>query len=621
MISQKTIEDVFDAAIIEDVISEFLVLKKSGANYKGLSPFSNEKTPSFMVSPSKQIWKDFSSGKGGNVVSFLMEHEKYSYPEAIKYLAKKYNIEIQETRSDDNVDTNKELKESTMLLIEFASKFFVNNLQNSDEGKKEILPYLKKRGINVEMIKQFEIGLAPKSKKGLSNVVLQKGFQKEIIKKSGLFLERENSELIDRFSGRLMFPIYNLIGRKVGFGGRILKNVKNFAKYINSPETNIYQKSKILYGLNFAKKEIIKKNECYLVEGYTDVITLHQKGIKNVVSFSGTAITINQVRLIKRFCENVSFLFDSDTAGKTATYKGIDLCLSEGLYINVISLPDGEDPDSFAKNKNQEQLEGFFTDSKQDFISFKCELELKNNTPKNKINLADSILNSILYVPNITTQAIYIQLASKKLNIKDGILFKELELKKSNKKTRKIKNQIDLQEENELKSSIEEKTLLRLLLNYGNKKLFLANKYIYTGELIINELNLDGISFSFPLFRKIVHEYQIFVQKNQLPDVSYFVQHRDSKIAKITSELILDKYKIDSWDKKNIRVKKEEDILTQLVEEALIRFKLKRIEEMKSSILKNIPNLNDNGKKLELIKFNKLNLLYQDLYNKIGREC
>jgi len=386
MISQKTIEEVFEIAIIEDVISEFIALKKSGANYKGLSPFSNEKTPSFMVSPSKRIWKDFSSGKGGNVVSFLMEHEKYSYPEAIKYLAKKYNIQIEETGLDNELESYKKSKESTMLLIEFSNKFFVERLHNSDDGKNKILPYLKKRGISLEMIKKFEIGLAPNSKNALSNVVLQKGFQKEIIIKSGLFLERKNLELIDRFSGRLMFPIYNLIGRKVGFGGRILTNGKKFAKYINSPETNIYQKSKILYGLNFAKSEIIKINKCYLVEVYTDVISLYQKGIKNVVASSGTAITIDQVRLIKRFSDNVSFIFDSDEAGKNATYRGVDLFLSEGIFVNIILLPDGEDPDSFSKKNTKNELIDFLESNKKDFISFKCALELEEDVPQKKLN-------------------------------------------------------------------------------------------------------------------------------------------------------------------------------------------------------------------------------------------
>ena len=265
MISPKTIEEVFEVAIIEDVISEFIVLKKSGANYKGLSPFSNEKTPSFMVSPSKRIWKDFSSGKGGNVVSFLMEHEKYSYPEAIKYLAKKYNIQIQETNTDSEFKADQELKESTMLLIDFSSNFFIEKLYNSKDGKNNILSYLENRGISKQMIDKFELGFSPYSKQSLSNLVLQKGFKKEIISQSGLFLERKNSSLIDRFSGRLIFPIYNLLGRKVGFAGRTLDQDQKTAKYINSPETSIYQKSKLLYGLNFAKSEIIKKNQCYLV--------------------------------------------------------------------------------------------------------------------------------------------------------------------------------------------------------------------------------------------------------------------------------------------------------------------------------------------------------------------
>tara|TARA_B100001029_G_C15062237_1_gene459559 strand:+ start:2925 stop:4808 length:1884 start_codon:yes stop_codon:yes gene_type:complete len=627
MISPKTIEEVFEAAIIEDVISEFLVLKKSGANYKGLSPFSNEKTPSFMVSPSKRIWKDFSSGKGGNVVSFLMEHEKYTYPEAIKYLAKKYNIEIQETQSDSDFKEDQEQKESTMLLIEFSSKFFIEQLNNSKHGKNDILPYLKNRGVSQEMINKFELGFSPYSKQELSNLVLQKGFKKEIIKKSGLFLERNNLSLIDRFTGRLIFPIHNLLGRKVGFAGRILNEDQKTAKYINSPETSIYQKSKLLYGLNFAKSEIIKENECYLVEGYTDVISLHQQGITNVVASSGTAITIDQVRLIKRFTENISFIFDSDDAGKKATYRGVDLFLSEGMFPNIIVLPDGEDPDLFSKRHTYEELLSFFNSNKKDFISFKFELELKeNNTVKNKIKLVESILNSIALVPNITSQTIYIQLAAEKLNIDQNILFEDLENKKKKIQKKQSYNikpiNIDKSKKSPLKDSIEENTLSRLLLNYGKKYISINSKKISVAELIINELNVDGISFSFNIFKKIIKEYQVFISKGEVPDIHYFIQHKDTEIAKVTSELMVEKHKIDSWDKKNIRVKREEEILNQLVEEALIRFKLKRIEEMKQTILKNMSSINDeDNKKLELIKFNKLNILYRELYKKIGREC
>jgi len=626
MISSKTIDEVFEVAIIEDVISEFVVLKKSGANYKGLSPFSNEKTPSFMVSPSKRIWKDFSSGKGGNVVSFLMEHEKYSYPEAIKYLAKKYNIEIEETQLDSSSDIDKELKESTMLLIEFSSKFFIDRLHKSEHGKSQALAYLKDRGFTDEIINKFELGFAPHFKQELSNLTLQKGFKKEIIKKSGLFLERDNSALIDRFSGRLIFPIYNLLGRKVGFGGRILNNDKKTAKYINSPETSVYQKSKLLYGLNFSKSDIIKKNQCYLVEGYTDLISLYQKGIQNVVASSGTAITVDQVRLIKRFTDNVSFIFDSDEAGQKATYRGVDLFLSEGMFANIILLPEGFDPDSFAKKYTYEDLCNFFNSNQKDFISFKCEMELKDNNPQNKIKLIDSILNSISLAPTITMQTVYIQLAAEKLNIDENILLRELELKrdKINKKiyySNKGKINHDKIQKKEIQASIEESTLSRLLLNYGNKNIIIDSKKITVAELIINELSVDGIYFSFPPFKKIIQEYQIFIDKGEVPEIHYFIQHEDPELAQITSKIMVEKHKIDRWDKKHIKVKKEEEILNQLVEEALIRFKLKRLDEMKSLILKNMSSMDDKNKKIELIKFNKLSVLYRELYSKIGREC
>ena len=625
MISSKTIEEVFEVAIIEDVISEFVVLKKSGANFKGLSPFSNEKTPSFMVSPSKRIWKDFSSGKGGNVVSFLMEHEKYSYPEAIKYLAKKYNIEIEETQKDSFFDENKEQKESTMVLIEFASKFFTEKLFNSNYGKDEVLTYLYNRGFDEEVIKKFEIGYAPSFNKELSNLVLQKGFKKEVIENTGLFLVKDSRSLTDRFSGRLMFPIYNLLGRKVGFGGRTLSKEKKIAKYINSPETIIYQKSKILYGLNFAKTEIIKKDECFLVEGYTDLISLYQKGIKNVVASSGTAITIDQVRLVKRFTKNVSFIFDSDEAGENAVDRAINLFLSEELFINIISLPNGSDPDSFAKKNTLEDICNYFNENKQDFISYKCRNNNKDSNPKFKIELINSILNSISKVPNITTQAVYLQSVSEKLGINENMLFTELQSKfKKGKKQNSNKNTLNKKEninKDNFLVSIEERTLSRLLLNYGQKLITIKSGEISVSKLIINELTIDGISFSHTVLQKIIKEYQEFINQGKIPEIHYFTQHSDPKVAQLTSELMLDKHKIDRWDKKNIRVKKEEDILSQLVQEALIRFKIKRIGEMKKIILENLPSLNEEIKKEELIKFNKLNLLYRELYSKIGREC
>ena len=474
MISSKTIEEVFEVAIIEDVISEFVALKKSGANFKGLSPFSNEKTPSFMVSPSKRIWKDFSSGKGGNVVTFLMEHEKYSYPEAIKYLAKKYNIEIEETQKDSSFEIDNEQKESIMLLVEFSSKFFADKLINSEHGKKNVLTYLEKRGFKEETIKKFDLGFSPNFNKELSNLVLQKGFKKEIIEESGLFLVKDNSSLIDRFSGRLMFPIYNLLGRKVGFGGRTLSNEKKIAKYINSPETKIYQKSKILYGLNFSKTDIIKKDECYIVEGYTDLISLYQKGIKNVVATSGTAVTIEQVKLVKRFTKNVSFIFDSDEAGKNAVDRAINIFLSEEMFINIISLPNGLDPDTLAQKYNEEEIKNYLDSNKNDFISFKCRKDSKDINPKVKIELIQSLLTSISKVPNITTQAVYVQSLSEKLGIDENMLFSELQAKIKKDKKRSLfrspsNKEIDNPSENKFNISIEESTLSRLLLNYGQR--------------------------------------------------------------------------------------------------------------------------------------------------------
>jgi len=617
MISQKTIEEVFNIAIIEDVIGDFVLLKKAGANYKGLSPFSDEKTPSFIVSPSKRIWKDFSSGKGGNVVSFLMEHDGCSYPEAIKYLAKKYNVEIIETQ--DNIYNQKEEdeKESISILLEFVEKNFKNNLY--DKTNTHILEYLISRGLNKSVIEKFQIGYAPKGSKNFYDFLIEKGFKKDILIKSGLFIEGKS--FFSRFNGRIIFPILSLSNRVLGFGGRILVDDKKSAKYINSPETLIYQKSKTLYGINLAKTEIIKKDNCYLVEGYLDVIALHQKNISNVVAASGTALTADQVRVIKRFTNSITILFDADTAGLAATYRAIDVALSQDMFINIITLPQGQDPDSFC-NKN-ENVKNYFDKNKKDFISFMCNI-LSNDlqTPEKKIKLVKRIINSIALVPDLTNRTIYLQEASKILNLDIQVLIKDLEktLKKTYSKKEKFKNNHKNQEDNQ--PGQEENFLFKLLLNHGEKYIQInPNQKLQVSKMILQELQLDGISVTFPVFSKILLEYQKALKTEKSINKDYFINHRDTEISKITTYLISEKYKIDDWSKKNINVKKEEDILFSLVKEGLIRFKLKRISDITQEILKKIPTLNKEEKQIQLNRFSKLMNLSRNLHKQVGREC
>ena len=401
MISKNTIDQVYETARVEEVIGDFVGLKKSGTNFKGLSPFTQERSPSFMVSPVKQIWKDFSSGKGGNVVAFLMEHEHFSYPEAIRYLAKKYNVEIEETEQTDAEKEKLNERESMFLVAEHANTYFKQTLWEASEGKAIGLTYFKERGFTDETIKKFDLGYSPQEKDAFTKTALKNGFQLEFLEKTGLSIVNESYQ-VDRFRGRVMFPIKSLSGRVVGFGGRILGDNKKTAKYLNSPESEIYHKSKVLYGIYEAKQSIAKEDVCYLVEGYTDVIQMVQSGVTNVVSSSGTALTELQIRLIQRLTQNIVVLFDGDAAGLRASLRGIDMILAQGMNVKVCSFPEGEDPDSFAKKNSQEAIELFFKENAKDFIQFKASLLLEDaaNDPVKKAATIRDIVESISKIPD-----------------------------------------------------------------------------------------------------------------------------------------------------------------------------------------------------------------------------
>ena len=373
LISRQTIDAVFEASRVEEVIGDFVQLKKSGSNFKGLSPFTDERSPSFMVSPVKQIWKDFSSGKGGTAVSFLMEHEHFTYPEAIRYLAKKYNIEIEETEQTDEEKAAVDVRESMFLVNTFAAEYFEKKLNKSEEGRTIALSYFIERGFTPETIKVFQLGYSPDTWQAFTDKALDKGYKLEFLEQTGLTIIKEDKKF-DRFKGRVMFPIHSLSGRVLGFGGRILGNSKSAAKYLNSPESAVYSKSKVLYGIYFAKQQIAKEDNCYLVEGYTDVIQMHQRGITNVVASSGTALTPDQIRLINRLTNNITVLFDGDAAGARAAMRGIDLILEQGMNVKVCSFPDGEDPDSFAKKHPKAVIETYLQENAKDFITYKANL-------------------------------------------------------------------------------------------------------------------------------------------------------------------------------------------------------------------------------------------------------
>lgn len=427
MISQNTIDSVFETARVEEVIGDFVNLKRAGSNFKGLSPFSDERSPSFMVSPAKGIWKDFSTGKGGNSVKFLMEHSQFTYPEAIRYLARKYNIEIEETEQSEAEKANTDIRESMYLVSEFAAKYFENVLLNSEEGKAIGLSYFKERGFTNETIKKFNLGYSPETWDALTKEALGKGYKLEFLESTGLTIAREDRPF-DRFKGRVMFPIQSMSGRVLGFGGRILTNDKKAAKYLNSPESDIYHKSKVLYGIYHAKQSIAKQNNCYLVEGYTDVIQFNQAGIENVVASSGTALTPDQIRLINRLTRNITVLFDGDAAGLRASIRGIDLILEEGMNVRVCSFPDGEDPDSFARKNSHDDLVAYLENNSKDFIQFKASIlmgEAKND-PIKKADLIRDMVTSISKIPDRIQREVYIQECARIMDISEQVLVSTL---------------------------------------------------------------------------------------------------------------------------------------------------------------------------------------------------
>ncbi|MDW8849948.1 DNA primase [Flavobacterium sp. MMLR14_040] len=427
MISQNTIDTVFETARVEEVIGDFVNLKRAGSNFKGLSPFSDERSPSFMVSPAKGIWKDFSTGKGGNSVKFLMEHSQFTYPEAIRYLARKYNIEIEETEQTDAEKAITDVRESMYLVSEFAKEYFYNTLLHSEEGKAIGLSYFKERGFTNETIKKFSLGYSPETWDALTKEALGKGYKLEFLESTGLTIAREDRPF-DRFKGRVMFPIESMSGRVLGFGGRILTNDKKAAKYLNSPESDIYHKSKVLYGIFQAKQSIAKLNNCYLVEGYTDVIQFHQAGIENVVASSGTALTPDQIRLVNRLTKNITVLFDGDAAGLRASIRGIDLILEEGMNVRVCAFPDGEDPDSFARKNSHDDLVAYLESNSKDFIQFKASILMNEakNDPIKKADLIRDMVTSISKIPDRIQREVYLQECARIMDISEQVLVSTL---------------------------------------------------------------------------------------------------------------------------------------------------------------------------------------------------
>ncbi|MGB7787105.1 MAG: DNA primase [Salinimicrobium sp.] len=621
MISKSTIDRVFEASRVEEVLGDFVNLKKSGSNYKGLSPFSDERTPSFMVSPVKQIWKDFSSGKGGNVVAFLMEHEHFTYPEAIKYLAKKYNIEVEETEQSDEQKQQADERESMYLVSEFASKYFQNNLWKSEIGKAIGLSYFRERGFTDDTIEKFGLGYCLDEWDAFTSEAIRKGYKLEYLEKTGLTIVKGEKQF-DRFKGRVMFPIQSMSGRVLGFGGRILTNDKKAAKYLNSPESDIYHKSKVLYGIYHAKQAIAKEDNCFLVEGYTDVIQFNQAGIENVVSSSGTALTPEQIRLINRLTKNITVLFDSDAAGQRASIRGIDLILEQGMNVKVCAFPEGEDPDSFAKKNTQEDIRQYLQENSKDFINYKASLlmEEAQNDPVKKAGLIRDMVSSIAKIPDVIQQEVYVQETSRIMDISEDVIFRTLaQLTGSQDRKaapKKAKSFEVVREETVPRKKVDElyvleKTIISLLLHYGSVEEEFEDLVLKTddkGELILEpevqkakvyekvflDLQEDEVAFANENFQKI---YQQIIKKyNEEEDLSLenFVNEMSSENSAEVTNILMEEeqYVLHDWQRMEIFVKDKKQGIGRLVNETILALRRylvnQKINELNAEI-KEVP--------------------------------
>lgn len=621
MISKATIDIVFETARVEEVIGDFVQLKRAGTNFKGLSPFSDERSPSFMVSPVKQIWKDFSSGKGGNSVAFLMEHEHFTYPEAIRYLAKKYNIEIEETIQTDEEKINTDVRESMYLVSEFAKDYFHNTLLHSEEGKAIGLSYFKERGFTSETIKKFSLGYSPETWDAFTKEALGKGYKLEFLESTGLTIPKEDRPF-DRFKGRVMFPIQSMSGRILGFGGRILGNDKKAAKYLNSPESDIYHKSKVLYGIFQAKQAIAKQNNCYLVEGYTDVIQFNQAGIENVVASSGTALTPDQIRLINRLTKNITVLFDGDAAGLRASIRGIDLILEEGMNVKVCAFPDGEDPDSFAKKTPYEELVKYLDENSKDFIQFKASLLMNDakNDPIKKADLIRDMVVSISKIPDRIQREIYIQECSRIMDISEQVLVSTLaqlvkkdisDIGKKQKQEQKsfevVKNDTPIQVEKvDILYGLERK-IIEILLLYGNKTEEFEDVLLKTNEAgeieniiekkeykvfqrIYLSLQEDEVELANPLFKDIFNNLINYYLQTENFSIEQYLMHLQPEFAQEVTDILMEDERVTlhNWEGQSIFPKTKEDTISQYVSETILTLRWylvdRIIEEIKGSI-------------------------------------
>lgn len=652
MISRSTIDNVFETARVEEVIGDFVQLKKSGSNFKGLSPFTDERSPSFMVSPAKQIWKDFSSGKGGNVVSFLMEHEHFTYPEAIRFLAKKYGIEVEETVQSSEEKEQANDREALYLVSEFAKEYFHNTLLKTEEGKAIGLSYFKERGFTDQTIKTFQLGYSPDSWDAFTSHALKKAYKLEFLEKAGLTIVKDEKQF-DRFKGRVIFPILSMSGRTLGFGGRILTSDKRAAKYLNSPESDIYHKSKVLYGIFHAKQSIAKEDNCYLVEGYTDVIQLYQTGVHNVVASSGTALTPEQIRLINRLTKNITVLFDGDAAGLRAALRGIDLILEQGMNVRICTFPEGEDPDSFSRKNSLEDLTLYLEENAKDFITFKASLlanEAKNDPIKKSETIHDMVA-SISKIPDVIQREVYLRECSRIMDISEQVLFNTLAqmLRKDRRDSAKksgppsesfevIPGEKAKVEKVDVQFQLEQK-LMELLVLYGNAEEDFEELMIEAdekGEIsfkpethksrvfekIYMDLQEDEIEFTTPGFKALYTEIiNRFILDPEVKTAS-FVNQLPSEMAETVTNILMEeeRYTLHDWERKEIYVKDKDKTIAQMVGETILnlrRFLVSRkINELSEVFQQEDEEAKENGLQ-EIVDYINLKKILSNQLNRV----
>lgn len=613
MIPQETIAQIFETARVEEVVGDFVHLKKKGANLWGNCPFHNEKTPSFSVSPAKGIYKCFGCGKGGNSVNFIMDHEQMTYPEALRFLAKKYNIEIEEEEQTPEQQAEQNERESLYLVLAFAQRTFTSNLLKTEEGQAIGLSYFKERGFSQETIEKFDLGYCFDRYDAFGTKALEEQYNKKYLIDSGLCLERDG-KLLDRFKGRVMFPIHNLSGRVIAFGGRTLRSDKKVAKYINSPETDVYHKSKIVYGIYQAKAEIIKQDNCFMVEGYTDVISLHQAGIHNVVASSGTSLTVEQIRLIKRYTNNLTIMYDGDDAGIKASFRGIDLVLEEGMNVRTVLFPDGEDPDSYSKKLDEVEFSEYIAQNQKDFIQFKAQLlaEEAKGDPIKTAGLIKDIISSIALIPDPITRNLYIRECSTIMDMDEEVLM--LELNRSRRKNwseKQRKADLDAGREptpvveempaftrksnQELKkrdADFQERDIIRILMLYSEKNIefdvwdedeekVIDREEVNVVDFVITELVEDEITFDNPLYDTVFKEIASMLEKEQIPTEQHFINHPNPEISALAVNFFAQPHTVsERWKEHNVFVTREEDVLKRSILSSLNVLKLRKLEKM-----------------------------------------